>query len=134
MLDGFHTAELLTPCSFDLFNVRMGAVPQRDVAIYVRNAKKSIVIETAARAWALGVPWAEALKLSEEAMHKAGSGMPRHQRENQKEKAKATAKQWLAESSLIFEQIQKKCQAVHGRFFETGDTLNPNRFSVAAIP
>lgn len=90
----FHVAELLTPPFFDLFifNVRIGAVPQRDVAIYVRNAKKSIVIETASRAWALGVPWAEALQLSEEAMQKAGSGMPKASKGKSKGKGKGHGK------------------------------------------
>ena len=46
----------------------------QEVRFYVRNARKAIVYDTAAKAWAQGVPWEEALQLSENAM--AASGVP----------------------------------------------------------
>ena len=67
-------------------------MPARDVAIYVRNAKQSIVFNTAARAWACGVPWAEALKISQQAMAKAGSGAPKASKGKAKGKGKGRGK------------------------------------------
>lgn len=40
---------------------------------YVRSARKQIIIDTAAAAWAQGVPWEEALEISEKAMEAAGA-------------------------------------------------------------
>ncbi|CAK9068050.1 unnamed protein product, partial [Durusdinium trenchii] len=44
---------------------------QNQVLHYVGCARKRIVLESAARAWARGVPWAEALKISRAAISKA---------------------------------------------------------------
>ena len=55
---------------------RMEAPGLKDVKVYVARARASIVIDTAARAWALGVPWAEALKMSKTAMAKATNVLP----------------------------------------------------------
>jgi len=41
---------------------------KKEVDIYVRNARRRIVHVAAARAWSLGVPWAEALAISERAV------------------------------------------------------------------
>ena len=46
----------------------------RDVSFYVRSARKAIIIDAAARAWANGVPWEEALSITEKAMAAAGQG------------------------------------------------------------
>ena len=54
----------------------MEAPGLKDVKVYVARARASIVIDTAARAWALGVPWAAALKMSKNAMAKATNVLP----------------------------------------------------------
>ena len=46
----------------------------KDVSFYVRSARKAIIIDAAARAWAHGVPWEEALNITEKAMAAAGQG------------------------------------------------------------
>lgn len=47
---------------------------KQDVQFYVKSARKAIIIDTAAQAWARGVPWEEALRISEQAMSAAGTG------------------------------------------------------------
>ncbi|CAK9096397.1 FO synthase subunit 1, partial [Durusdinium trenchii] len=48
---------------------------KQDVQFYVKSARKAIIIDTAAQAWARGVPWEEALRISEQAMSAAGTGL-----------------------------------------------------------
>ena len=44
----------------------------QEVRLYVRSAREAIVLNTAAQAWARGVPWEEALQISKKAMSVAG--------------------------------------------------------------
>ena len=44
----------------------------QEVRLYVRSAREAIVLNTAAQAWARGVPWEEALQISQRAMSVAG--------------------------------------------------------------
>ena len=65
----------------------------KDVSIYVQRARASVVIDTAARAWSVGVPWAEALHLSKEAMAQAAAALPPPlQRRSRKGNAKGKGK------------------------------------------
>ena len=41
---------------------------KKEVNVYIRNARRRIVHVAAARAWSLGVPWEEALRISEQAV------------------------------------------------------------------
>lgn len=43
----------------------------KDAAAYTVNARKRIILQAAAAAWASGVPWAEALKIATNAIQKA---------------------------------------------------------------
>ena len=43
-----------------------------DMRFYVRSARKQIIIDTADRAWAEGVPWEEAFEISQKAMDASG--------------------------------------------------------------
>lgn len=49
---------------------------QKDVNVYVRKARQSMVYQIAARAWSYGVPWADALKFSREADVAAAAAHP----------------------------------------------------------
>ena len=44
---------------------------KKEVDIYVKNARRRVVHVAAARAWSLGVPWSEALRISEAAVEAA---------------------------------------------------------------
>ncbi|CAK9073043.1 Uncharacterized protein SCF082_LOCUS35839 [Durusdinium trenchii] len=44
---------------------------------YLTKARRAVVLTAAARAWAHGVPWAEALRISQKAVDAAGSAMPK---------------------------------------------------------
>ena len=45
--------------------------------MYVQRSRASIAVQAAAAAWRLGVPWTEAIKVSEDAVAAAGlSGAP----------------------------------------------------------
>ena len=44
----------------------------QEVRLYVRSAREAIVLNTAAQVWARGVPWEEALQISQRAMSVAG--------------------------------------------------------------
>eukprot|EP00435_Cladocopium_sp_Y103_P071755 s659_g38.t1 len=46
------------------------------VNIYLQNARRRIVHVAAARAWSLGVPWAQALRISEEAVAAGNASAP----------------------------------------------------------
>ena len=48
-----------------------GQKVQKQIAQYVGCARQRIVLESAARAWAQGVPWADALNISQKAVKKA---------------------------------------------------------------
>lgn len=41
---------------------------KKEARIYLQKARRKIVFEAAARAWALGVPWSDALKFSQRAV------------------------------------------------------------------
>ena len=41
---------------------------KKEVDIYIRNARRRIVHVAAARAWSIGVPWGEALQISQQAV------------------------------------------------------------------
>ncbi|CAK9078225.1 unnamed protein product [Durusdinium trenchii] len=66
---------------------------KQDVQFYVKSARKAIIIDTAAQAWARGVPWEEALRISEQAMSAAGTGrglgMPAKRKSNGGKEPKA---------------------------------------------
>lgn len=44
---------------------------KEQVTMYLASARKRMALEAAARAWANGVPWAEALKICRRAIDKA---------------------------------------------------------------
>lgn len=49
----------------------VGKDDRKHARVYVGLAKERIVLESAAHAWSKGVPWAEALDISEKALKKA---------------------------------------------------------------
>lgn len=67
------TVTVLSPVTGRLSKCRDG----KDTRGYVAKARRSIVLNAAARAWAHGVPWAEALTIAQRAIDAAGSGMPK---------------------------------------------------------
>lgn len=50
---------------------------QKEGRLYLIRAKRKIVYDAAARAWSLGVPWAEALKMSQRAVRAGNAVEPK---------------------------------------------------------
>ena len=80
---------LISPHVIVLF--RLVGAGLKDVSIYIRRAKASIVVDAAASAWACGVPWAEALRISQAAMDHATEAMPPPIRRRAKGRGKGKA-------------------------------------------
>ena len=49
---------------------------KREAELYIHRARRRVVHISAARAWSLGVPWAEALNLSERAVAAGDAVVP----------------------------------------------------------
>lgn len=48
-----------------------GGNDRKNVALYIKNGRRALTLQSAATAWACGVPWAEALDISQRAIEKA---------------------------------------------------------------
>lgn len=51
---------------------------KKEANIYIQNARRQITYDSAARAWALGVPWAEALGAARKAVAAGNSAAKFH--------------------------------------------------------
>ena len=86
-----------------------GADHKKNAAKYIKSAQERIILRSAARAWAHGVPWGAAVNLSRRAITKAAKGQiktlpPKCGQKLSKAKPKAKAVQnefWLPCSYLV---------------------------------
>ena len=66
-----YTYEVVVVCAFfdEIIDFRLErASGKKEMMIYIRNVRKRIVHQAAAKAWVLGVPWAEALSMAQRAV------------------------------------------------------------------
>ena len=65
---------------------------KKEMMIYIRNVRKRIVHQAAANAWALGVPWAEALSIAQRAVDAGDAVAPNPFNRKGKEKGRGKGK------------------------------------------